>query len=161
METVLYQPIPEILQGEGILPIPPLQSNYLPKGIYDCTIEEIKDRFGTNEMRTELIGNLSDYVGEIQKIGIRGWIIVNGSFVTSKDEPGDIDMILVVEDQSMLAPMNSQIRAIISQGYVKDKFKLHLFIAFPGDKTEEKLTNMFSGVREDPNTKKGLLKVEV
>ncbi len=42
--------------------IPPFQSGYLPEGIYDCTMEEVIQKFGTNKRRSELIKKLTKYI---------------------------------------------------------------------------------------------------
>ena len=81
------------------MPIPNLIADYLPSGIHDCNLFELKSSFGTNNRRNELIKKLKYYIRKIQEVGISGWLIINGSFVTSKENPNDIDAILVITGQ--------------------------------------------------------------
>ncbi len=69
------------------------------------------------------------YTIKLREAGLGGWIIVNGSFVTAKENPGDIDVILVIgENYDLAAPVSPLEKRILSQEYVKDAFELHLFV---------------------------------
>lgn len=144
-----------------ILPIPPMCSDYLPIGLHDCTIEEIRQYFGTNERRNVLIENLYNYSIKLREVGLDGWIIVNGSFVTAKERPGDIDVILIIgESYDLTAPISPLERRILSQEYVKDAFELHLFVA-PDELTAECWKSFFSRIRGNEHIKKGLLRIAI
>ena len=63
----------------------------LPSGEHFATLPEIEDRFGKlNECREKLMAGLKAAAINLQKAGVRkAWI--DGSFVTDKKEPSDID----------------------------------------------------------------------
>jgi hypothetical protein len=72
--------------------IPPFDSvtGRLPPGEHEALWDEVVERFGWNERRRRLIDGLADAVAVLAEAGCRRlWL--NGSFVTSKDEPGDFD----------------------------------------------------------------------
>ena len=82
------------------MPFPNLnEQGLLPPGIYDCSLEEIGERFGTfqsTDRRPRLYEKLQAFVRQVRSINLAIAVIVNGSFVTSKVDPDDIDLILVL-----------------------------------------------------------------
>jgi len=71
--------------------IPPFDANgNLPPGVHKTTVREIASRFGWNEKRRELCAGLERAIKSLAAAGVkRVWI--DGSFVTSKDRPNDVD----------------------------------------------------------------------
>lgn len=62
----------------------------LPPGEHEATWTEIYERFGWNARRTDLLAGLRAGLEILAAAGCeRVWL--NGSFVTTKDEPGDFD----------------------------------------------------------------------
>jgi hypothetical protein len=77
--------IPEF-DGEG----------YLPPGLHLATLKEISARFGReSELRRVQVESLLWMVDLARRAGILR-IVVNGSFVTDKLEPNDIDCVLLI-----------------------------------------------------------------
>jgi len=67
-------------------------SGQLPPGEHEATWVEITDRFGWNQRRTQLLAGLAEAITALAAAGCsRVWL--NGSFVTTKDEPGDFDAV--------------------------------------------------------------------
>jgi hypothetical protein len=88
------------------VPIPDFDENgFLPPGVHPCTLEEVQERFGrarVNFQRPELFAKLQEYVKEAKSAGIVRAIVLDGSFVTDKVTPNDIDMVVVLwEDADM------------------------------------------------------------
>lgn len=63
----------------------------LPPGVHEADWDEIAQRFGWTSRRRELLAGLKAALEPLRQAGCRR-IFVNGSFVTDKDEPGDIDV---------------------------------------------------------------------
>jgi hypothetical protein len=64
----------------------------LPPGEHPADWEEVVDRFGWNRRRRELLDGLAEALDLLGEAGCsRVWI--NGSFVTTKEEPGDFDAV--------------------------------------------------------------------
>ncbi len=69
---------------------------YLPPGIHPATLDQIAARFGReSELRQAQIDSLRWLVDLARRSGVRR-IVVNGSFVTDKLEPNDVDCVLLI-----------------------------------------------------------------
>ncbi len=62
----------------------------LPSGVHPATSEEVRQRFGGNERRDKLLAGLTEALRLLRAAGCRR-VYVNGSFVTAKESPNDID----------------------------------------------------------------------
>ena len=84
------------------MPIPDLNTNgLLPPGRHACTVEEIAGRFGAfrgGEQRPRLMVSLMEFVAEARAAGIVRALLVDGSFVTAKPAPNDIDLVVIVPE---------------------------------------------------------------
>jgi hypothetical protein len=68
---------------------------YLPGGIHPCDLEEVIARFGIGSPEREVeTQELVDFVAWARRAGIER-LIVNGSFVTAKIAPNDIDIVVL------------------------------------------------------------------
>lgn len=73
------------------------EDGYLPPGIHPATLEEIAARFGQeSELRQAQMESLRWLIDLAQRAGVQR-IVVNGSFVTDKLEPNDVDCVLLIE----------------------------------------------------------------
>ncbi len=69
---------------------------YLPQGIHRATLKEIAARFGQeSEIRQAQMESLHWLVDLARRAGVQR-IVVNGSFVTEKLEPNDVDCVLLI-----------------------------------------------------------------
>jgi hypothetical protein len=83
--------------------IPELQDGVLPEGLYFCTLEEVKMSFGQfrrSDRRPQLTERLTRYVRDARNSGVVSAIVIDGSYVTAKDEPGDIDLIVALRPEN-------------------------------------------------------------
>ncbi|MFQ5565548.1 MAG: hypothetical protein ACE5EU_04215 [Paracoccaceae bacterium] len=74
------------------MPIPEFNElGELPPGEHEATLDEIEQRFGSaNAVRRRLMGGLRRAAANLAAAGVRK-IWVDGSFITSKAHPNDID----------------------------------------------------------------------
>ncbi|MCC6150108.1 MAG: hypothetical protein IT461_07655 [Planctomycetes bacterium] len=147
-------PIPE-LNAEGIL----------PEGLHEATLEEIDEVFGRfqrTSQRMELTKQLKEYVGEVRSANVAKALIIDGSYVTAKEVPSDIDMILVLKDDVDLSKdvppfiYNARSKRMVQKAYDFD-----LFPAFEGDRSYEEFVKLFSKAKDLPGRTKGLLKLHL
>lgn len=92
-------------QDRGIdTPIPGFDpvTGYLPPGLYLATIDEIGRRLGFTQKRHQLIASLELAVRWLFDAGVTD-LRIDGSFVTEKPEPGDIDGFWVMDDNVRLS----------------------------------------------------------
>jgi hypothetical protein len=68
-----------------------LPSGELPPGVHPATWDEITSRYGLTRQRRRLLVGLLEAAHILKTAGSR-WLLINGSFVTSKPRPADIDV---------------------------------------------------------------------
>ena len=83
----------------------------LPPGIYPADWEEIVERFGWNERRRRLLKGLQQVLDDLRAAGCRE-VWLDGSFVTTKELPGDFDLTWNTDgvDVSSLHPALQELR---------------------------------------------------
>lgn len=81
-------------------------SGNLPPGIHWATWDEITARYGLNETRRRQLQGLKAAIDELKRCGCKT-LLLDGSFVTDKAEPGDYDALWLREgvDFSILDPV--------------------------------------------------------
>jgi hypothetical protein len=79
---------------------PPLtETGDLPTGIHRATLTEVLERFGQSSPRRMVLGRRIRHIyGLVQQTGCLARCILYGSFITSKLEPNDVDIFLLMED---------------------------------------------------------------
>lgn len=78
----------------------------LPQGVHSATLEEVRERFGGNDRREQLLSGLVEALRLLRAAGCRR-VYINGSFVTAKERPNDIDALWDIEgvDPDALDPV--------------------------------------------------------
>jgi hypothetical protein len=77
---------------------------YLPPGIHMATLEEIAARFGQgSEVRRAQVQSLGWLVDLARRAGVKR-LVINGSFVTDRPEPNDVDCALLIGPELLLDP---------------------------------------------------------
>lgn len=146
------------------MPIPALtDEGLLPEGIYDCALADIGQRFGQFQMsdrRCRLFEQLTAYVREAKASGVVRSIIVNGSFVTDKNAPSDIDLVVVSLAAGQLpAVLRPAEYNVLSKRHVRRQFGMDLLLAQEGQREVTEHIEFFAQVRNRPDLRKGLLRI--
>lgn len=74
--------------------LPPFDEDtgYLPEGEFPASLKEIESRFGTESFRRrEIFSGLVFVIERLRSFGVET-IWIDGSFVTDKQRPGDVDV---------------------------------------------------------------------
>jgi hypothetical protein len=66
------------------------ETGYLPDGLYDATLTEVREVLGFSKERRRLIAGLERAANSLWSAGVDD-LRIDGSFVTAKPVPGDID----------------------------------------------------------------------
>ena len=76
--------------------LPPFDGNgNLPPGVHRCAFDELAERFGSGSPEREAeVDELAQFVAWATEAGVRR-LIVNGSFVTMKVSPNDVDIVIL------------------------------------------------------------------
>ena len=69
----------------------------IPKGLYKATLQEVREVFGTGSAKRKLlIGNLENIIELAKSTGKLERVIIWGSFISNKDFPQDINLLLIM-----------------------------------------------------------------
>jgi hypothetical protein len=146
------------------MPIPNLnEQGLLPPGIYDCSSEEIGERSGifqSTDLRPRLYEKLQAFLQQARSTNLAIAVIVNGSFVTSKADPNDIDLILVLPSshdlRAELAPMAYN---VLSRRRVSRQYGFDILVAREDAIEYTQYVEFFQQVRGQPHLYKGVLRI--
>jgi hypothetical protein len=148
------------------MPIPALNADgLLPLGIFDCTLAEVRERFGSfqiSDQRRRLFARLEELAGAMQRSGLFKALLVDGSFVTGKSAPNDIDLVAVLRpghDFERDLPMSEY--ALVSRAMLRRRFAFDVLIAEQDSQLCKTCVDFFSQVRDNPGVRKGILRVNL
>lgn len=124
------------------MPIPEfIDRYYLPPGEHICTIDEIKERFSNSSpMRMQVWACFENLLNRLEHLKIKPSIIlIDGSFVTGRMEPEDVDFACLIEPdkvrEAMQEAQNNHDRSGIvlllnpnNQGPIRDMFGAHALV---------------------------------
>jgi len=148
------------------MPIPDFTDDgILPNSIHDCSFEELEvvfGRFQSTDCRITLTQRLKEYIQELRQSGIGKELIVDGSYVTRKDDPGDIDLILVLTKEfDYSAPINPFEYNLASNRVLKRKYGFDVFVERKGTERYNNRIEFFMRVKENPDVSKGLIRINL
>src|SRR5215813_6466455 len=87
----------------------------LPAGVHRAPLAELLERFGQGSVQRRAVADRLKRVYQLViSTGQLARFVVFGSFVTAKDEPNDVDIILIMEDTFDLASVDRRSRLALS-----------------------------------------------
>jgi hypothetical protein len=112
------------------VPIPSLTTaGLLPAGIHLATLQEVEIAFGSQtEMRARLYVKLGSFLEWVRSFQLFTSIVIDGSFVSDKPDPGDIDAILILPAPQLKRLLFRADYAELANTKVKERFAVDLFI---------------------------------
>ncbi len=142
------------LDGEGVLPI----------GVHDCTIDQVRSAFRGFGRRGRLFDQLEEYITDICRSGKVRSVVVDGSFVTDKAEPHDVDIVVVLDpdvewpsSDSLPPYYTTRLERLFVNRKYQDQIDLH--VAHEGSEEEADWLDYFSEVKGKDGQLKGILRV--
>lgn len=126
-------------------------SGNLPPGVHWATWEEINVRYGINDTRRKQLRGLKAAMDELKRCGCNT-LLLDGSFVTNKPEPGDFDALWLREGvnfsildpiiRSEMAPRKAQkekyFGEMLSVSSIQIKYNLGLVRFFQTDRSNNR-----------------------
>lgn len=137
----------------------------LPPGIHDLSLDQIDALFGgfqNSERRMNLVKRLREMVAQVGSFSFARHLIVDGSFITSKAEPGDIDIVFVVADGSLpiTVPLNPFEYNALSAKRLKKAYQFDVFVVPEGSEAYDHYVSYFARLKEGPDgVTKGLVRL--
>jgi hypothetical protein len=146
------------------MPIPPLdQHGLLSVGIHDCTLDELKGRFGSfqiNDQRPKLFHKLVAFIVEAQTARFARCLLIDGSFVTAKADPNDIDLVLVLPlTHDLEADLSPAQYNLVSKRSVQKRYGFDIVTVREITAEYNEAAAFFQQVRGQPALRKGLLRL--
>lgn len=156
----------ERLHVESTMPIPEFNDRgFLPAGVHDASLDEVLDRFGRfkGTGRREVLGErLAGFLEEARGTGLVDSVIVDGSFTTSKAEPGDIDLVVVLrEGVSMETAFRPDQYNVVSARRVRARFGFDVLSAIQGGDALARAISFFAQVTGERGLSKGMVRVAI
>lgn len=93
---------------------PPL----LHAGLHNKSIQEIEDlcvsskQFALSKTRPDIMEGLKTIVNKIKEVGIIGDLWINGSFLTQKIDPEDVDIVLFLSNDQVENALEEQMEVL-------------------------------------------------
>jgi hypothetical protein len=148
------------------MPIPPLDANgLLPIGVHTCILPEVRERFGTfqsSDQRVRLFQRLTAFVAEAKASGIVQALIVDGSFVTAKAIPNDIDLgVVLAAGHDFRADLAVVPYNVVNRGRVRRVYGFDVIAVEEAAADFDALVRFFQRVRLQPGLSKGILRIDL
>ena len=117
--------------------LPPFNYHgYLPEGVHDTTLEQLRARLVINPKRTLLWAHLREFLSWAEETQAFSHAYIDGGFITNKSTPEDIDVILqtcAVYGAEAFAAMEPFFAMGLDAIYTKYCVHLHFWCeGFPG-----------------------------
>ena len=146
--------------------IPPFNENgFLPDGLHDCTLQQAAERFGTfqsSDRRPELWARFTEFMREAKACQLMEAVLLDGSFVTAKPDPNDLDLVLVVAaSHDFSADLPPAQYNLLAQQRVRRRFGFDIVVVKNGSGNLEQAIAFFQQVKQRPGMKKGILRIKL
>jgi hypothetical protein len=146
--------------------LPPLNEHgLLPEGIHDCAFEELESRFGgfqTSDRRPQLWAKFTDFFRQAKASRIVEALVLDGSFVTARIDPNDIDLIVIVfATHDFGADLPPDQYNLLAGQRVRRRFGIDSVVVKNGSDNLAHSVEFFAQVRQQPALKKGLLRLNL
>lgn len=148
------------------MPIPLLDRHgFLPAGVHDCTLDELKGRFGSfqiSDQRPKLFQKFLALVAEAQAARFARCLLIDGSFVTAKPDPNDIDLVLVLPfAHDLIADLSPAQYNLVSKRRVQKRFGFDIVAVRENTVEYDEAVAFFEQVRHEPALHKGILRLSL
>ena len=104
----------------------------LPPGVHPATLEEVVSRFGNGSpIREEVTRRLRRIYQLASATGMLQRFVVFGSYVTSKPEPNDVDIVLVMREDFIIERCALEARGLFEHHRAAAEFGASIFWVRP------------------------------
>lgn len=101
-------------------------------------------------------------MGELIRCELIVAVVVDGSFVTGKAAPNDIDLLIVLRPgHDWATDLSAFDYALVSSVRVQRRFGFDALVAEDDSKLYQRLVKFFSGTRENPDAIKGVVRIRL
>lgn len=145
------------------MPLPNLNhEGELPEGIHSATIDEVIAQFGSGtEQRTIVTERLKRIYQLAKATSHLQQLLIFGSYITTKPEPNDIDIILIFTDNFDMRTCSEEVKKLLNHQQTENEFGASIFWIRPSLLLLETLEEFIEGwqVKRD-GTRRGIIEVK-
>lgn len=111
------------------MPLPAFnEEGEFPPGVYRATLNEVLERLGRGSVQRQAVADRLRRVYELARsTGQLARFVVFGSFVTAKDDPNDVDVMLIMEDSFNLASVSGEVALVFQHMEADSHFGASVF----------------------------------
>ena len=134
----------------------------LPEGVHQATIDEVLSRFGTGTPQRQLVTTRLLRIYQLAKsTGKLERLVIFGSYVTTKFNPKDIDIVLIFYDDFDLTICDEETRNLLDHRKTEDEFGASVFWIRPAMLILETLDQFIAywQIKRD-GTRRGIIEVK-
>jgi hypothetical protein len=137
----------------------------LSPGIHKLSLHQLYEltvmAYPPDSRRADLFGRFALFCNELTRLGVGGYTWVDGSFMTNKPEPDDIDCVLWPRAIRQLSPADVQgFKDLVSRPIARARFGIDLYVEDQlGDFNREAYWRGVWGFCHDGKTAKGFAEV--
>jgi predicted nucleotidyltransferase len=100
----------------------------LPADVHAATLTEIMDRFGIGSVQRKAIARRLERIHQLASAtGYVARFIVFGSFVTDKEEPNDVDVVMIMEDAFDPEQLTAELKLLFDHAAAQAHFGASVF----------------------------------
>ena len=133
---------------------------YLPEGLYVATEAEVTFRFGSHTPRRKRLAlRLRRWIDLARAVSARR-LFVDGSFVTAKPEPNDVDAVVWLPPDFVARVSNGNLEAMELETMLLTRRPEEIFAAEDRRDWDDWL-EFFSRTREPDGRRKGVVEIEL
>ncbi len=135
---------------------------FLPEGVWETDLAQFAKRFAVfrrSDRRFVLFEKLEKLLKETLATGWIQEIIIDGSFVTEKDEPNDIDIILVIRFEVRHLQPPFWIERALNQNRLRKTYKFDVFVETEGSIDYQERIDFFQKIKHS-DERKGVVRLK-
>lgn len=149
------------------MPIPNFNEyGILPEGLHKCTLDEARNKFCTNQRRGDIWNGLERFLASIVHLPRPKAVLLDGSYVTDKVSPGDVDLVVDISSCSTEDQVAWNDFYVQNHDRVKEVFKVDFYTFNTNLGSDFSVFFQYLRVGEalqrgvPPNVRKGILSVQ-
>lgn len=144
------------------MPLPDLNDEgELPEGIHQATIDEVVAQFGSGTSQREIVTARLQQIYQLAKRTEHlQQFLIFGSYITTKPEPNDIDIVLIFDDDFDIAACDEKVKELLNHQRAETELGASIFWIRPSLLFLETLEEFIKGwqVKRD-GTRRGIIEV--
>jgi hypothetical protein len=146
------------------VPIPPFGvDGWLPEGVHDASLAEVRERFGRfrrTDRRVRLFEALEAFIVEARTSGLVVSIVLDGSFTSAADNPGDVDILVVLRETVKTgADIRPDQYNVVSAARIRRRYLLDAWVTSEDRASVQRWLEFFAQVPGRPGPRKGMVRL--